>query len=79
MIASVCNRGSVKHVGCKFFANFGSRRMDKAIVLKRCCLEHQGITREPLAKDGRRWKKRRKLFVKGNLITRLTEFSSVLV
>jgi hypothetical protein len=47
----------VKHVGCKFFANFGSRRMDKAIVLKRYCLEHQGITREPLAKDGRRLKK----------------------
>jgi hypothetical protein len=44
----------VKHVGCKFFANFGSRGMDKAIVLKRYCLEHQGITREPLAIVGKK-------------------------
>jgi hypothetical protein len=60
------------HVGCKFKANFGPLYNDSRIVLKNNYLFHNGVAREPVAKDGRKLKTR----IKGVLTPSLDHITS---
>ena len=46
----------VSHIECPFYASFGPRRGNKQLILKNCCLHHEGFDRMGKYPDGHKLK-----------------------